>query len=107
MNRYEIYWVNLDPTKGSEINKTRPCVIVSPNELNKHLKTVVIAPLTSKVRDYYPWRLKVEIRGKESQIAIDQIRVVDKSRLQERLEVLTDEDAEKLRNLLNEMFCAE
>lgn len=65
MNRYELYWVDLNPTKGSEINKVRPCVIVSPNELNKHLKTVVVVPLTSQVRDYYPFRLKIQIQGKD------------------------------------------
>ena len=105
MKRYEVYWVDLNPTKGSEINKTRPCVIISPDELNKHLKTVVVAPLTSQVRDYYPFRLKVKMGGKEGQIAIDQIRVVDKSRLQGLLDELTEDDAEKLRELLNEMFC--
>lgn len=107
MNRYEVHWVDLNPTKGSEINKTRPCVIISPDELNKHLKTVIVAPLTSKVREYYPFRLKVEIGGKEGQIAIDQIRVIDKLRLKGLLDVLTDADAEKLRDLLNEMFCTE
>lgn len=107
MNRYELYWVDLNPTKGSEINKVRPCVIVSPNELNKHLKTVVVVPLTSQVRDYYPFRLKIQIQGKIGQIAIDQIRVIDKSRLKGLLGVLTDTDAEKLRMLLNEMFCVE
>lgn len=64
MNRYEVYWVDLNPTRGSEINKTRPCAIISPDELNNHLKTVVVAPLTSQVRDYYPFRLKVEVGGK-------------------------------------------
>lgn len=107
MNRYEVYWVDLNPTRGSEINKTRPCVIISPDELNNHLKTVVVAPLTSQVRDYYPFRLKVEEGGKEGQIAIDQIRVVDKSRLQGILDELTDDDAKRLRDLLNEMFYAE
>lgn len=107
MNRYEVYWVDLNPTRGSEINKTRPCVIISPDELNNHLKTVVVAPLTSQVRDYYPFRLKVEEGGKEGKIAIDQIRVVDKSRLQGILDELTDDDAKRLRDLLNEMFCAE
>ena len=107
MNRYNVYWVDLNPTKGAEINKKRPCVIVSPDELNKHLKTVVVAPLTSQVRDYYPFRLKVEVGGKEGQIAIDQIRAIDKSRIKEYLGVLSDEEAESLRELLNEMFCIE
>lgn len=107
MNRYKVYWVDLNPTKGAEINKKRPCVIVSPDELNKHLKTVVVAPLTSNVRDYYPFRLKVEVGEKEGQIAIDQIRAIDKSRIKEYLGALSDEEAESLRELLNEMFCVE
>lgn len=107
MHRYQVYWVDLNPTKGAEIKKKRPCVIISPDELNKHLKTVVIAPLISRVREYYPFRLKVEIAGKEGQIAVDQIRVVDKSRLLEVMGELTDEEAKRLRDLLNEMFCVE
>lgn len=107
MNRYEVYWVDLNPTKGSEINKTRPCVIISPDELNNHLKTVVIAPLTSQVRENYPFRLKVSVEGKKGQIAIDQIRVIDKSRMKNLYAVLTNDDAERLRELLNEMFCVE
>ena len=97
MKRYDVYWVDLDPTKGSEIRKTRPCVIISPNELNEHL--------TSKVRGNYPFRLNVYIAGKEGQIAIDQVRTIDKLRLKERISTLSEEDAERLRELLNEMFC--
>ena len=105
MKRYEIYWVDLDPTKGSEMRKTRPCVIITPNELNEHLNTVVVAPLTSKVRGHYPFRLNVCIAGKGGQIAIDQVRTIDKLRLKERISTLSEEDAERLRELLNEMFC--
>lgn len=107
MKRYEIYWVDLNPTRGSEINKTRPCVIISPNELNEHLNTLVVAPLTSKIRDYYPFRLTVFVDGKEGQVAIDQIRVIDKRRLRERLAILDDHDAHRLRLLINEMYCLE
>ena len=107
MKRYEVYWVDLDPTKGAEIKKQRPCVIVSPDELNKYLKTVVVAPLTSQVRNYYTFRPKVEIAGKKGQIAIDQIRVVDKSRLKGLLGELSSDEEKALRNLLNEMFCIE
>ena len=70
MKRYDIYWVDLNPTQGSEINKTSPCVIISPDELNEHLSTLVIAPLTSQIRAYYPFRLTVSIKGKEGQIAL-------------------------------------
>lgn len=107
MHRYEVYWVDLDPTKGAEIKKQRPCVIVSPDELNKHLKTVVVAPLTTQVRDCYTFRPKVEIAGKKGQIAIDQIRVVDKSRLKGLLDELSSDEEKALRDLLNEMFCVE
>lgn len=100
-----MYWVNLDPTRGAEIKKQRPCVIISPDELNKHLKTVVVAPLTSQVRDYYTFRPKVEMAGKEGQIAIDQIRVVDKSRLKGLIGELNEDEVKRLRDLLNEMFC--
>ena len=107
MKRYDIYWVDLNPTQGSEINKTRPCVIISPDELNEHLSTVVIAPLTSQVRAYYPFRLTVSVKGKEGQIAIDQVRVIDKKRLKGRLDMLTADDAQRLRRLLAEMYCTE
>ena len=107
MKRYDIYWVDLNPTQGSEINKTRPCVIISPDELNEHLSTVVIAPLTSQIRAYYPFRLTVSVKGKEGQIAIDQVRVIDKKRLKGRLDRLTADDAQRLRKLLSEMYCTE
>ena len=107
MKRYGIYWVDLNPTRGSEMNKVRPCVIISPDELNNHLRTIVIAPLTTRIREYYPFRLKVTVGEKEGQIATDQIRVIDKDRLKERIGTLSTNDAEKLRELLNEMFCIE
>ena len=107
MKRYDIYWADLNPTQGSEINKTRPCVIISPDELNDYLNTVVIAPLTSQVRAYYPFRVTVSVKGKAGQIAIDQVRVIDKKRLKGRLDTLTADDAQRLRKLLGEMFCTE
>src|SRR5262245_4223341 len=82
--RFEIYLVNLDPTVGSEIRKARPCVVVSPNELNRALQTVVIAPMTTKGRDY-PTRVACRFQGKEGQVVIDQIRAVDRSRLFRKL----------------------
>lgn len=107
MKRYDIYWVDLNPTLGSEINKTRPCVIISPDELNRHLNTVVIAPLTSRVRDYYPFRLQVKVDAKIGQIALDQVRTIDKQRLKGRLSSLTADEAESLRTILYEMLCME
>jgi len=106
MKRYDIYWANLDPTQGSEINKTRPCIVVSPDELNMFLDTVVVVPLTSTIRDSYRFRLNVVVNGKAGQVAVDQIRTIDKRRLVGRIASLSPTDAEELRCLLNEMFCA-
>jgi mRNA interferase MazF len=75
-----IYWVDLDPTRGSEIQKTRPCVVISPDELNVHLRTIIIAPLTSGGRAY-PWRVECIVDEKPGRIALDQLRTVDRSRL--------------------------
>lgn len=80
--RFAIWWVNLDPTTGSEIAKKRPCVIISPDVLNKKLETVIVAPVTSRKRSY-PTRVDVTIKNRSSQIALDQIRTVDKSRLED------------------------
>lgn len=80
MNQYEIVLVNLEPTIGSEIKKPRPCAIVSPLEMNRHLKTIVIAPLTTTLRKF-PTRVDVLHEGKHGMIAIDQIRTIDKSRV--------------------------
>lgn len=78
--RYEVYLINLDPTIGSEIKKTRPCLIISPNEMNKHISTLIIAPLTSTKRNYLT-RINCKVQGKEVQIVLDQIRTVDKKDL--------------------------
>ena len=80
INQYQVVIARLDPTVGSELKKTRPCVAISPNELNRVLRTVVIAPFTSNLNDY-PTRIKVIFQGRESRIAIDQIRTVDKQRI--------------------------
>ena len=84
MNRFHVYLVTLDPTLGSEIKKTRPCVIVSPDEANRHLATVIIAPMTTKGRNY-PTRVPCRFQGKSGQIVLDQLRTVDKTRLVKRL----------------------
>ncbi len=101
--RYEVYLVNLDPTIGSEIKKTRPCVIISPNEMNKNISTVIIAPLTSIQRNY-PTRINCRIQGKEGQIVLDQIRTVDKKRLIKKIDKLNKRTILKLHNVINEMF---
>jgi mRNA interferase MazF len=84
MKRFEVYLVALDPTLGSEIQKTRPCVIVSPDESNRHLATVIVAPMTTKGRGY-PTRIPCRFQGKRGQVVLDQLRTVDKTRLVKRL----------------------
>jgi len=101
--RFDIYLVNLDPTIGSEIKKTRPCLIISPNEMNNNISTLIIAPLTSKLRNY-PTRIPCRVEGKQGQIVLDQIRTVDKSRLVKKIAVLTKPIQRKVISKLIEMF---
>ena len=103
IQRFEIHLTNLDPTIGSEIRKTRPCVIISPDEMNRHLNTAIIAPLSS-ARRHYPSRIDVSFQGRKGQIVLDQIRTVDQSRLITRLGVLTESQARLLASKLGEMF---
>jgi mRNA interferase MazF len=83
-DQYDVYLVNLDPTVGNEIKKTRPCLVLSPNEMNHNVSTVIIAPMTTKSREY-PTRVAVEFQGKQGWIVVDQLRTVDKRRLVRRL----------------------
>lgn len=106
VRRYEIYLVDLDPTRGSEIKKTRPCLIISPDEMNRHIRTVVIAPMTSARREY-PTRVSVTFQKKQGQIVLDQIRTVDKSRLLRRLGNLSKARAREVASVLQEMFAYE
>lgn len=101
--RFEVWLVNLDPTQGSEINKTRPCVVISPDELNRYLRTITIAALTSSQRAY-PSRVNCEFQGKAGQIALDQIRSVDKTRLVRRLGSLSAATAQEMCMRLVELF---
>jgi mRNA interferase MazF len=104
-NRFDVYLINLDPTVGSEIKKTRPCVIVSPDSLNhSYLKTLIIAPMTSTLWDKHPLRIDCVFQKKKGQIALDQIRAVDRSRMLSFLGVLHGKTAEKLLDTLGEMF---
>ena len=102
-SRFEIYYVNLDPTIGNEIKKTRPCVIISPDEMNHHISTVIIAPLTSKLRNY-PTRVPCKVEGKQGQIVLDQIRTVDKVRLLKKINTLNKISQSKVLSVLKEMF---
>lgn len=104
INQYDVFWVILDPTVGSEIAKTRPCVIISPDELNEYLRTVIIAPLTSTVKNY-PYRVECTISGKKGSIALDQIRTVDKRRITDLLGHLKQSEIENVKSVLMEMFC--
>ena len=103
VNRFEVYWVNLDPTQGSEIQKTRPCVIVSPDELNHNLRTVITAPLTSTSKPY-PTRIQCTVDGREGWIVLDQLRTVDKERLGRKIASLDDPTSEQILAIFQEMF---
>ena len=103
VQRFEVWLINLDPTQGSEINKTRPCVVLSPDEMNRYLRTVTIAALTSARRDY-PSRVDCTFQGKEGQVALDHIRSVDKTRLVRRLGVLPKATAQTVCDRLQELF---
>jgi mRNA interferase MazF len=103
--RGDVYWVDLDPTRGSEIEKTRPCVIVSPDELNQHLRTVLIAPLTTGGRPY-PWRVECRVQDQQGRVALDQLRTVDRERLVRYAEPLPDETLTAVLAVLAEFFAA-
>lgn len=103
INQYEIVLVNLDPTIGSEIKKTRPCVIISPIEMNKYLNTVVIAPMTSTSKKY-PTRVSVKHDKKKGWIVLDQIRTIDKQRIIKTLDNLTEKEIQEVKLILKEIF---
>jgi mRNA interferase MazF len=103
IRRFEVYLVNLDPTVGVEMQKTRPCLIVSPDELNRHLRTAIIAPMTTKGRPY-PSRVACRFQGKVGQIVLDQIRTVDRARLVKRLGRMDKKTSEEVMKVLQEMF---
>lgn len=102
MKRFEVWLVNLDPTIGSEIKKTRPAAIVSPDELNMHLKTVVVVPLTTGRT--YPFRITTLVQGRKGVAAIDQVRTVDKRRLIKKVGTLHGKTAKRVLEALSEMF---
>jgi mRNA interferase MazF len=104
--RFQIWLVALDPTRGSEIRKTRPCAVISSDEMNRHLRTVIIAPMTTNSRPY-PTRVAVRFQGKQGQIALDQIRTVDKSRLIRQMGALPSGKARETAAILAEMFAAD
>jgi len=103
LTQYSIVLVNLDPTIGSEIKKTRPCVIISPDEMNKHLQTLIIASMTSQSKNY-PTRIEVKHNQKRGWIVLDQIRTIDKQRVLKSLDKLTEKEIAKLKLIIKETF---
>jgi len=103
VKRFEIYLVNLDPTIGSEINKTRPAVIISPDEMNDSLRTIIIAPMTTTVKGY-PSRIAISFDSKIGEIALDQIRSIDKRRLIKKLGKVKPKISEELCARIKEIF---
>ena len=103
LSQYSIVLVNLNPTVGSEIKKTRPCVIISPNEMNKYLRTVVVAPMTTNLKKY-PTRVSIKTNDKKGMIAIDQIRTIDKQRIVKIFNSLTESEIRKCKAVLKETF---
>ncbi|HET7922184.1 MAG TPA: type II toxin-antitoxin system PemK/MazF family toxin [Gammaproteobacteria bacterium] len=101
--RFDVFLVSLDPTQGHEIRKSRPCAIISPDEMNRHIATVIVAPMTTQGRDY-PSRVPLSFQRKRGQIVLDQIRTVDKSRLVKRLGKLNAATADRVLAVLQEMF---
>ncbi len=103
VNRFDVFLVNLDPTIGREIQKTRPCLVISPNEINHHIATVIVAPMTTKGQTY-PTRVTCQFQGQNGQIVLDQIRTVDKTRLVKLLGQISAEEQKTVLDILAQMF---
>src|SRR5215210_1672163 len=103
IKRFDVYLINLDPTIGSEIHKTRPCLVISPDEMNRFIKTVIVAPMTSKGTTY-PTRVACRFQGRQGQVVLDQIRIVDKARLIKKLGRIDKQTRTEVLSVLDEMF---
>lgn len=103
VSRFDIFLISLDPTKGSEIKKTRPCVVISPDEMNRNIRTVIVAPMTSSKRNY-PTRVNLMFQNKSGQIVLDQIRTVDQQRLIKKLGSISSSTQTKVLQILQELF---
>ena len=103
VKRFDVYLINLDPTSGHEIKKSRPCLVISPDEMNRYISTVIVAPMTTTGRDY-PTRIPCVFQGKEGQVVIDQIRTVDKARLIKRLGKIGSQTQSEVFSVLAELF---
>ncbi len=104
IKQYNIFWVSLDPTIGKEMKKTRPCAIISPDEMNDNIGTVIIAPITSTTRSY-PSRINYKLEGKPCTIALDQIRTIDKSRLKSKIAHLGVITIRQIKQAMEDIFC--
>jgi mRNA interferase MazF len=101
--QYDVYLINLDPTIGHEIKKKRPCLVISPDEMNDNLQTVIAAPMTTKSHDY-PSRIKVDFQNKTGWIVLDQMRTIDKSRLTRKLGEVDKKTVQKVKAVIKEML---
>jgi len=103
IEQYEVYHVSLDPAQGHEIKKRRPCVVISPNEMNKYISTIIIAPMTTKTHPY-PTRVPVRFKNKNGWVVLDQIRTVDKKRLSKKLGAIGEKAIQQIKDVLQEML---
>jgi mRNA interferase MazF len=103
VKRFDVYLVNLDPTVGSEIQKTRPCLVISPDEMNRNIRTAIIAPMTS-VQKEYPTRVPCTFQKKKGQIVLDQLRTIDKTRLIKKLGTIDSKDQLEVISILQRLF---
>ncbi len=105
IGQYEVYWTSLNPTQGSEMAKNRPCVVISPNEMNQYLRTLIIVPITSTIKSY-PWRVTCMVSGRQGSMATDQIKVVDKVRIGPKIGNLSAEEIAALKEVIHKMLIA-
>ena len=103
VNRFDVFLINLDPTVGSEIQKTRPCLVISPDEMNRYIRTVIVAPMTTAGKDY-PTRVPCKFQRKKGQIVLDQIRTIDKSRLIKKIGTIDPQVQAEVISTLQSMF---
>jgi len=103
VNRFDVYLINLDPTVGSEIQKTRPCLVISPDEMNRYIRTVIVAPMTTAGKDY-PTRVSCKFKKKKGQIVLDQIRTIDKTRLIKKLGSINPDTQLEIISVLQRLF---
>jgi len=103
VKRFDVFLINLDPTMGSEIQKTRPCLVISPDEMNRHIRTVIVAPMTTAGKDY-PTRVPCKFKRKKGRIVLDQIRTIDKARLLKKLGSIDSDTQVEVISVLQRLF---